>query len=352
MSDNGQPLPATASKKSLLPLDTLESDEKVRVGVFGAGYWGRKLIQEYLALSKKRRDVRLTRVVDSDKDRLATIAKELFLPMDMLETDITKALNGNYIDAAHIATPNDTHYLIGMQALNAGKHVLIEKPMAMTMREAFKLARNAEEKTVILNVGHIFRFNNSIRQTKILLLDGTIGTPLTIRLSWEDLLDPPPTNRDIIFDLCPHPIDVLNYITDEWPTRVRAVGRSFTRREAGREEVAEALIELNGDAFASIHVSWLYRGPKRRLIEITGDHGCLEVDALNQKIKIYGLKGSEEPRFQANNTIEDMITHFIMNITQHHPQENSALVGAMTVGVLTAMRQSMKTEQFVNVPHD
>jgi predicted dehydrogenase len=205
---------------------------------------------------------------------------------------------------------------------------------------------------VILNVGHIFRFNNSIRQTKILLLDGTVGTPLTLRLSWEDLLDPPPPNRDIIFDLCPHPIDVLNYITDEWPTRVRAIGRSFTRHEVGREEVAEALIELNGAAFASIHVSWLYRGPKRRLIEITGDRGCLEVDALNQKIKVYGPEGLEEPRFKANNTIEDMITHFIMSITQHHPQENSALVGAMTVGVLTAMRQSMRTEQFVGVLHD
>jgi predicted dehydrogenase len=333
-----------------LPIDMLESDENVRVGVFGAGYWGRKLIQEYIALSKKRSDVKLTRVVDTDKDRLATIAKEFLLPTHMLETATSKALNS--IDAAHVATPNDTHYSIVMEALNAGKHVLVEKPMTTNMREAFKLARKAEEKSLILNVGHIFRFNNSVRQTKTLLLEGTVGRPLTVRLSWEDLLDPPPENRDIIFDLCPHPVDVLNYITDEWPTRVRAVGRSFSRQEEGREEVANSLVELNGDAFASINVSWLYRGPKRRLIEITGDRGCLEVDALNQKIKIYGRQGLEEPRFKANNTIEDMITHFIMNITEHNPQENSALVGAMTVGVLTAMRKSMKTEQFVNVLHD
>jgi predicted dehydrogenase len=133
---------------------------------------------------------------------------------------------------------------------------------------------------------------------------------------------------------------------------VRAIGRSFTRREPGREEVAQSLIELNGDAFATMHVSWLYRGPKRRLVEITGDQGCLEVDALGQKIKIYGQRGLEEPRFKANNTIEDMITHYIMNITEHRPQENSGLVGAMTVGVLTAMRQSMKTKQFVDVLHE
>lgn len=327
----------------------MEADEKVRVGVFGAGYWGRKLIQEYLALSKKRSDVQLTRVVDTDKERLAAIAEEFFLPRDMLETDVSKALG--LIDAAHIVTPNDTHYSIGMEALDAGKHVLLEKPMAMTMREAFKLARKAEEKALVLDVGHIFRFSNAIRQTKILLLEGMVGKPLTIHFYWEDLLDPPPAGRDIIFDLCPHPVDILNYITDEWPTRVRAIGRSFKRREPDKEEIAQSLLQLNGDGFATIDVSWLYRGPKRRFIEITGDDGSLEVDALNQKIKMY-VGDAEISRHETNNTIQDMITHFIMNITQNHPQENSALVGAMTVGVLTAMRQSMKTEQYVNVVHD
>jgi len=321
----------------------------VRVGVFGAGYWGRKLIQEYLALSRKRGDVQLTRVVDTDQSRLTAIANEFHLSTDMLETDFTKTLNDNSIDAAHIATPNDTHFQLGTEALNAGKHVLMEKPMAMNMRDAFKLARDAERNALILNAGHIFRFNNAIRQARDLLLDGQIGILLTLHFHWEDLLLPPPEGRDIIFDLCPHPVDILNYLTGEWPTRVRATGRSYVRREPGREEVAQSLLELNGEAFANIHVSWLHRGPKRRLVEITGSKGHMEVDALNQKIRVHGPEGSDDPPIEANNTIEDMITHFIRNITEHLPQENSALIGALVVGVLTAMRQSLKTEQFVDV---
>jgi UDP-N-acetylglucosamine 3-dehydrogenase len=325
------------------------TEESLKVAVIGAGYWGRKLIGEYLALSKKRNDIQLARVVDSDKERLATIGKEFGLPRDMLETDVSNALNENSIDAVHIATPNETHYPIGMAALNAKKHVLVEKPMALTMREAVKLAHKADEQSLILNVGHIFRFNNAVKQAKLLLENGTVGTPLTMRLRWEDLLNPLPPGRDIIFDLCPHPTDVLNYISGEWPTRVRAVGRSFSRGQVGREEVAHSMAELDGDAFATIDVSWLYAGPKRRLIEITGSDACLEVDALNQKVKIYGHQGSKEYPVKANNTIEDMITHFLMHITEAESQENSAMVGAMTVSVLSAMRHSMTTGQFVDV---
>jgi UDP-N-acetylglucosamine 3-dehydrogenase len=316
------------------------SGTKLRVGVIGAGYWGKKLIGEYLSLSRKRDDIQLTRIVDCDKERLANVAKEFNLPTDMFETDAPKVLNNDSIDAAHIAIPNETHFPICMAALAAGKHVLVEKPMALTMREAIKLARRAEEKCLVLNVSHIFRFNNAVTRASSLLADGIVGKILTLHLNWEDLVKPPPKDRDIVFDLCPHPVDILNCMLGEWPTRVRAVGRSFLRRETGKEEVVHSLLEFNSDVFATIDASWIYAGPKRRFIEVEGERGCLQVDALNQRITTYSQERSKEYHVETNNTIETMITHFLQHIREKETQENSALVGIMTVGVLAAMRQS------------
>jgi predicted dehydrogenase len=324
------------------------SKDRLSIAVIGAGYWGKKLIGEYVALSQKRDDVQLGAIVDSNKDCLAAVAKESGLSHCLLETDSSAVFKNSSIDAVHIATPSATHYPIGIAALESGKHLLLEKPMAMTMREALKLTHKAEEQSLILQVGHIFRFNNAIIETRKLLREGTIGKPLFYDLRWETL-QTPPEGRDIVFDLGPHPIDVINFLSNDWPTRVRALGKSFLRKEPGREDLAEGVAELDGDSFASIHLSWLYAGPKKRSISITGDAGGLEVDALNQRITLYKSGKMSEHPVEANNTIEAMITSFVRSIRWRDPSKNSGLVGAMTVSVLSAMRQSMKNGQFVDV---
>jgi len=324
------------------------TSRKIGVAIIGAGYWGRKLVGEYLALSKKRDDIQLKYVVDCDKDRLASVGKEFDLPGDMLMTDIFEVLKKRPVQAVHLATPNETHFPLGMAVLECHKHLLLEKPMAMTMREALKVTRKAEEESVILNVGHIFRFNNAVREARSLLTSGAIGKPLYYNMRWEALLKPP-KNRDIIFDLGPHPTDVLNYLSNEWPVRVLALAKSFLREKPGQEEVAEAFGEFEDSVFAHIALSWLHAGPKRRHVSVTGDSGTIEVDALNQQIMLYHKGASKNHHVQVNNTIESMITHFINNIVKDEAPQNSGLVGAMTVGVLSSMRESMKYGRFVNV---
>jgi UDP-N-acetylglucosamine 3-dehydrogenase len=324
------------------------SKDRLSIAVIGAGYWGKKLIGEYIAISKKRDDVQLGAVVDSNKDQLSAVAKEFDLPRCLLETDASAVFKNDSIDAVHVATPNETHCSIGIAALESGKHLLLEKPMAMTLREAVKLVHKAEEQSLILQVGHIFRFNDAVIETRKLIREGVIGKPLFYDLHWETLMEPP-EGRDIVFDLGPHPTDVLNYLSNDWPNRVRALGKSFLRKEPGREDLAEGVAELDGDSFASIHLSWLYPGPKRRSVSITGDAGGLEVDALNQRILLYKSEATNEHPVKANNTIEAMITSFVGSIRWREPPKNSGLVGAMTVSVLSAMRQSMKNGQFVDV---
>jgi predicted dehydrogenase len=327
------------------------NSSKLGVAVIGTGYWGKKLVGEYLALSKERNDTELRYVVDIDKDRLASIAHDFDLPRKMLETDSSKIFKDKSVQAIHIAIPNHLHFAFGMEALENGKHVLLEKPMALTLRDALKLARKAEEESVVLCVGHIFRFNNAVREARMLLSQDVVGKPLYYHLDWEALLRPP-EGRDIVLDLGPHPVDVINFLSNEWPTQILTLGKSFQRRKPNREEVAETVAEFEDDVFAHVSLSWLYAGPRKRNISVTGDLGTIEVDALNQQVMIYDRQGSRNHSVRANNTIQTMITHFVDSILKREPPQVSALVGAMTVAVLSAMRESMRARRFVGVLGD
>lgn len=324
------------------------AQNKLNVAVIGGGVWGKKLIGEYLSLSRKRDDVHLAFVVDKDKDRLALLSNEFNLPSNMLLTDARDVFKDESVQAVHIATPNVLHFEQAMAAMDAHKNVLVEKPLSLTMRDAIKLARRAEEEALVLHVGHIFRFNNAVKETRRLIQENAIGRLFYFSLRWETLISPP-GGRDIVFDLAPHPIDILNFLYNEWPARVLSIGRSFLRNLPDKEEVAEAIVEFEDDVFAPISLSWLFAGPKRRVITVTGQSGVLETDAIEQRITIYKNGKSEQHPVKANNTIETMIDHFANCILRGGVAQNSALIGAMTVGVLTAMRESARKKQFIDV---
>jgi predicted dehydrogenase len=324
------------------------TSRKIGVAVVGTGYWGRKLVGEYLALSKMRDDFRLVKIADASKERVAAVGNEFGLSGKMLEvrvSDITEDIN---IDAVHLATPNETHFKIGMEILESGKHLLLEKPMAMHARDALKLARTAEEKFLVLHVGHVFRFNNALREARRLLEKGFVGKPLSFTLMWKALTEPP-AQRDIIFDLGPHPVDILNFLSQEWPTRVLALGKSYQRRKKGCEEVASAILEFENDMYSEISLSWLYYGPKMRTVSITGEKGGIEIDTLKQEVSVFRDKSVSKQPVHPNNTIESMINHFLNNILGKEAAQNSALVGATVVSVLGAMRESMNAGRFIPV---
>ena len=322
---------------------------QINIAVIGAGYWGYKLIKEYLSLSKNRQEVKLAGVVDISKQRLKQIAKELNLPKTILYTNIDQILTNNNIDAVHIATPNETHYQIATKSLQAGKHVLLEKPMTLSSREAFKLAREAEQKNQILLIGHIYRFNHAVTKTRKLLKKDIIGKPRYIEIRWTTNMPPPP-NRDIIFDLAPHPIDIINYLFDDWPTRVYALAKSYIRKTPGKEETAFILAELPEEQMISIALSWIHPGPKTRTYTIVGEKGTIHVNALTQQITIFDENNNpKQIPVNVNNTIKSMINHFINCITNNDAPENSALIGAITVTILEAMTKSLKQKTPIEI---
>ena len=348
--------------------------DSVSIAVIGAGYWGTKLCREYLAIERLTGDASLRYVVDASPAALDAIAKELGKCHARFVEHYEDALRDKELDAVHIALPNELHYPVAKLALESGKHVLLEKPIATSSRQAFKLAQMADAKGLVLQVGHIFRFNNAVRTLRDAIRDGRIGKPLYADLEWTTYM-PPPKGRDIVFDLAPHPVDVLNYLLDEWPVAADAIGKSYLRKAQDKEEMASINLEFPDGFLAHIYLSWIHHGAKERRIVVVGEKGTVVVDALNQAVRLLTEDGerevpltaidstgfieanqnqantkpsravpraSKKGRVGANNTIRDMQLHFIERVRGRGPSLNSALIGAETVAVLENITRAMR----------
>lgn len=322
--------------------------QPVRIAVIGAGYWGTKLAHEYSLLSKSIAGVSLRSVVDVSRERLNALKSEL--KNDGIEfcSDYREVLGDGEIDAVHIALPNQLHYETARMALESGKHVLVEKPMTTSSREALKLASLSEEKGLVLQVGHIFRFSKALHKVREIISQGILGKIFYADVIWASYTKPP-KDRDIVFDLAPHPIDVLNYLLDEWPTTVSAIGSSFLRNEVDREEVAFVNLRFPNSVLANVCVSWIDHGAKERSVRLVGEKASLECDALNQTVTIHTQEQTQKAEVVANNTIRDMQLHFIDRIRGRGPLFASPLVGVATVQVLEAITHSIKTESPVRL---
>lgn len=324
---------------------------QVRVGVIGTGYWGTKLIREYLALQAERRDVQLAAIADSDPARLAQTRAE-FPSVANAREDFRTLLQDASIGAVHIAVPNELHYAVASEALAAGKHVLLEKPLTLDSQEAYRLVEIASKSNRIFQVGHIFQFNNAISQARRLVRNGDLGRVYAIRLRWTNHLTPLP-ERDILFDLAPHPIDIATNILGEWPHKVTGRGRSYVRGTPGREEEAIAILDFPDGKSAVIEMSWIAPGEKVREVFIRGSNQTLRIDALEQSIQCYRGDGGAEDRVpvEANNTIRDELASFVDHILADGGAEmnSGAYIGAKTVEVIEALRRSIAEDRTIYV---
>ena len=198
-------------------------------------------------------------------------------------------------------------------------------------------------------MGHIFRFNAALSQVKNILKNQDIGNLRYLHLSWLDNLNPIP-DRDIIFDLLPHPIDIINYLTDEWPSSVYA--RSLmhdTPYHKKIEDVGFVIINLPDGTLAEIDLSWIQTGMKERIIFITASEASIRIDALSQDITIYRSSGKTNIPVTSNNSMQSMITHFVNCISGIDNPNNSSLVGALTVNVLSSARKSITENTEVRI---
>jgi UDP-N-acetyl-D-glucosamine dehydrogenase len=258
----------------------------VGVGVIGAGYWGAKHIRNFVDLP----EADLQYVADLDSARLAAVARQY--PRLRTTAGYHDLIQAPDLDAIVVATPAATHVAIARAALRAGKHVLVEKPLATSIGGAEELIALAEEHDRVLMVGHTFLYNPAVRTLRDLVQGQELGDiyyvhaqRLNLGLFQRDV--------NVIWDLAPHDVSILMYVLGADPITASARGWDYV--QPGIHDVAYLDLEFPHRVRAALHVSWLDPN-KTRHITIVGSRKMAVYDdvATLEKIRVYD-KGVDAP---------------------------------------------------------
>lgn len=261
----------------------------IKIGVIGCGYWGPNLIRNFYTISESEMKI----CCDRDKSRLCHI-KQVY-PAVLTTQQAGDLFADKGLDAVCIATPISTHYNLARQALESGKHVLVEKPLTSDSAQARELIALARRKKKIIMVGHTFEYSASVNKIKEIVRSGHIGEILYISAARLNLgLFQKDIN--VVWDLAPHDISILNYILGLKPVDVQCSGVSHVRK--GIEDVALVMMRYPKNIFAYMHMSWLDPCKVRKFV-IVGSKKMLVYDDVNldEPIKIYDKGVSKQPHY-------------------------------------------------------
>jgi predicted dehydrogenase len=258
----------------------------LRLGLIGVGYWG----PHYARLAAELGETQLVAACDISQDAIELIRTRY--PGVRTSRDPADVIEANDVDAVIVSTPTSTHYTLSLAALEHGKHVLCEKPLAMTTGECDELIAAADRAGLVLSVGHTFIFNPGIRMMRELIADGEVGRVLychTIRTG----LGPIRTDVNALWDLAPHDLSILFYLIDSNPVAALATGQAFLRK--GFEDVAFLHVDFESGAMGAAHVSWLDPHKVRR-VTVVGDRRMIVFDDVEpvEKVKVFDRGASYE----------------------------------------------------------
>lgn len=256
------------------------------IAVVGAGHWGPHLIRNF----NDHLSSQVLWVAEMDDRRRKAIAERF--PTTQVTADLADVLADERVDALVVATPTSTHSSIVRDALNAGKHVLVEKPIAHLLDESVELSHLADRLGKVLMVGHVFLFNPAFRAAKEYIQRGELGTVRYLSMVRTNL-GPVRTDASAAWDLASHDISIANYWLDAVPNHVHATGGSWLNE--GINDVVFATLSYPDDILVHIEASWL-NPRKRRLVAAIGSERMLTVDdmELTEPVRMYD-KGVLDP---------------------------------------------------------
>ncbi len=325
----------------------------ISVAIVGHGYWGKNLARNFFNTA----DCKLHSIVDSEFNKLNILQK--VYPSVQLTSQYHDVLNNHAIDAVVIATPVFSHYELAKLALEAGKHVMVEKPMTSTVKEAEELIALAQQKKRILMPDHTFLYTGAVRKMKHLIQSQEIGTINYYDSTRINLgLFQPDVN--VVWDLAPHDISILYHLIAERPTSVSANGISHLNN--GIENVAFVTLHFQSNMIAHFSCSW--SSPvKIRQILVGGDKKMIVYDdnQVTEKIKVYdtgySAKTDEEkqrilidyrvgdiyvPKLETKEALAGIAADFINAIQTGAEPVSNWKSGLDVVKVLEAAQKSIK----------
>lgn len=251
----------------------------IGIGVIGYGYWGPNLVRNFA----EALDTQVIGVADMRSDRLQTVTRRY--PGVETVSDYRDLLKNPRVDAVAIATPVSTHFPLAMEALQAGKHVLVEKPMTADSDQARRLIDEAAARKLVLMVDHTFVYTGAVRKIHELIQNGSLGnvyyydsTRVNLGLFQHDV--------NVIWDLAVHDLSIMDYILPEAPVEVSATG--ICHVNGAGEDTAYVSVFFSGSIIAHLNVNWLSPVKIRRTL-IGGAKSMIVYDDIDstEKIKVY-----------------------------------------------------------------
>lgn len=326
----------------------------IKIGVIGYGYWGPNLVRNMFEVP----GASVVAVSDMRQDRLRLV--NCRYPSLFVSTDYRSLIDDPDIDAIAIATPVHAHYELALEALRAGKHVFVEKPMTSTSEQALRLIDEADRRDLVLMVDHTFVYTGAVRKIKQVVASGMLGdiyyydsTRINLGLFQRDV--------DVIWDLAVHDLAIMEYILPSVPCAVAATGINHVM--GGTENLAYLTVFFEQNLIAHVNVNWLSPVKIRRTL-IGGSKQMIVYDDMepSEKVKIYDkgitvTNGSDSlyqamvnyrsgdmfaPQLDVSEALKMELQHFVDCVENGAIPITGGLSGLQVVRVLELASQSMR----------
>jgi predicted dehydrogenase len=337
-----------------------EATIMVRLGLIGYGYWG----PNYARILNELPDCELVGCAEINPAALERARQRL--PEVEHTGDHRRLLERRDLDGVIVATPAATHYDVVRDCLEAGKHVLCEKPLTRTSLEASELAEEAEGQGRVLMVGHTFLFNPAVQMLKEYLERGILGKPLYV---YCDRLGLGPIRKDVsaLWDLAAHDVSILLHLFGDEAGVEDVVARGDCFIQPQIEDVVFLTLRLQERLLANIHVSWLDPAKVRRLTVVGTDKMVVfdDVDPFHRLMlydKGFRYATTEEsfgefqavlqdgnvliPKVPVREPLKEQVTHFLCCIRGEEPCRSDARFAANVVHVLEQAQRSLDIAAF------
>jgi predicted dehydrogenase len=324
----------------------------MKIGVVGFGYWGPNLVRNFQATPSVEGVV----CFDASEKRLA-IAKQKFPALETAKT-YEELLARKDVAAVAIATPVSTHFPLALQALNAGKHVLLEKPMAESAAHCKELIEVADKNKLTLMVDHTFVYTGAVRKIKELVDNGRLGEIMyfdSVRVN----LGLFQHDTNVVWDLAPHDLSIMDYIIGQEPVSVAAIG---SKHFSDKEDIAYITVKYANQLIAHFHVNWMSPVKVRKIL-IGGSKLMVVYDDMepSEKIRVYDkgvdIKERESiykvlveyrtgdmwaPKIDVNEALALMVGDFVEGIKSGRRPTADGRSGLKVVKILEAAAESLK----------
>jgi predicted dehydrogenase len=325
----------------------------IKVGVIGHGYWGPNLVRNFMAAPGSA----VSAVCDQREERLTQLRK--LYPTLSIYTSATELIQDPNVDAVVVATPVSSHFDLTMSALKAGKHVLVEKPIASNSEPTSELIEEAAKRNLVLMVDHTFVYTDAVRKIREFISSGQLGeiyyydaVRVNLGLFQHDV--------NVIWDLAIHDLSIMDYVLPNKPVAISATGMSHVPGQP--ENVSYITLFFANNQIAHVHVNWLTPVKVRHTL-IGGSEKMILYDDLDpsDKLKVndkgitvtpgpeavykmlvsYRSGDMWAPRLDNTEALQTEALHFIDCVQNNRTPETDGKAGLRMVHMIEAAEKSL-----------